>query len=334
MITLPRIAERRLEHRAFFLQPSASGTIVAASPEGRVTVLAPELEILSRFDVGREPSDVAISPAGDLIAICAGESLTVNRSSDGGESFRVKVGPGCASWFGDDGSLIWTLTAEGEKTIAVHVRDACDGRVLRESRFAGPSRELRCSFHTHPRPGGVTIWAAAGQDGQWLFFAHDDGAAITVTQAKGIDECNLPTFDAAGSAFLITAWNSLSRWSLTGLTRTAELDEWPWSETEDDCVGESVAWAGARRALVATNENRLYLVDLDEGAVVDEAVIEGPPLRPIGEIFPTLDKETGATTDLGFFVPLGTSRILSVHGDLDASSLVLSDTTSLHRPSA
>jgi hypothetical protein len=333
MLTIPRIAEVRLEHRAYFLQAAASGHVVAGSPEGHLSVLSPELTLLGRFDLARHPSDVAISPAGDRLAICAGDTLSLVRSGDGAETLRVTLGACCAVRFSDDGTLLWTLHPEADDTIAVQLRDAGDGRLLREGRFAVPTSDVRCSFHPHPHRDHVSLWVAAGQDGQWIFWAHDAGASITVVQAEpeSIAECTPPVFDATGGAFLISAFETLSRWSLAEHARSATIDEWPWSESEDDCVGESIAWVGPHRAIVATNENRLYLVDLVNARVIDEAFIEGHPVLPIGEIHPALAAEPGLSTDLVFFLPVGTSRLLSVHGDLEASSLVLSDASPLQR---
>lgn len=329
MITLPRIVEVSLPHRAFFVLASASGHVVAASAEGRVSVLGQHLVLVAQLEVGRKVDDIAISPAGDLLAICGDGSLSLIRTAEGREEWTVPIGHGGAAGFDHGGALLWSLDLEDAEKVTVRIRDVRDGRVLREGHFTPPSTALGCSLHPQPRSGAVAIWAAAGQDGQWVLLAHDDGEAIAIAQVEGISESIPPCFDADGSAFLTTTFDSVTRWSLPEATCTAAVRAWPWSESDEDSVGSSVAWAGAHGALVTTSENRLFLVDLESGRVVDEVVVDGHPLRPMGEVYSALDGESGLTSDVERVISVGANRVLTVGGGPESSRLVLADTTAL-----
>ncbi len=312
MITIPTLAETAIPHRAYLVAGSPAGRIVVTSPDHRWTVLEANLSRVGGFRARGKLTDVAVARSGDLVALCTGRELSLHDPADGREWYSIEVGERAASAFHDTRGLIWTLFADGGKEFVVQVRDAADGRVLREESFGVSNRDSVCSFHSHPQLGAIAVWAAAGQDGQSIVWVSDDGAALEIEPLARVDECTPPLFSAGGSSFLLVEGGALCRWDLARLERTARIDDGPWS-LEDDQLAESITWAGARRAIVTTDEGRLFLVDLDEGRTIYEACISGHEPGPIGAIWPSLAHEEGIGSDLSHFVTLPSGRVLSVH---------------------
>ena len=118
------------------------------------------------------------------------------------------------------------------------------------------------------------------------FWARDTGHAVEIQAIPAIDECTPPCFNGDGSEFLIVEGDCLSRWTFPALERTSSVVEWPWleSDDDDDDLGTCVAWAGRERAVMSTNENRLYLIDLGRRTVLDEVAIVGHEPRPSGAL--------------------------------------------------
>jgi hypothetical protein len=338
MITISPVKEVLLPYRIFFVRCAESGHVVAASREGAVTVFGPGLAPLSSFDVGRAIHDVSIAPNGESLALCSDGSLSLNRVSDGHEQFATSIGKRCAVEFADSDRL-WTVSADEDGVeVTVELRETTKGRVLRANDFRDPlDGGSHCSFHRTNRADAIAIWVAAGQDGQWIFWAHDTGRSIAIKQARGISECTPPEFNTDGDEFLILESDQLSRWYFAKQKRLTTFSKWPWVETEDDDVGTYVGWVGRDRALVKSNGDRLYLVDIEQGRLVDEVAIAGHLPRPVSELFPSLKHEVGLTTDVSYFVADGQGRMLSVHRDLPRSAkqkreknrLALWDTRSL-----
>jgi hypothetical protein len=110
---------------------------------------------------------------------------------------------------------------------------------------------------------------------------------------------------------LLVEGRSLSRWRTKLASRAVVLTEGPGDEV-GDVLAESLAWPSPDRAIVASNNGRLWLVDPLAGRVIDEACVEGHAPGPIGTIWPTLTDQTGIASNLSFFTG-GPSAIVSVH---------------------
>jgi hypothetical protein len=103
----------------------------------------------------------------------------------------------------------------------------------------------------------------------------------------------------------------LSRWETNGSSRAVVLAE-PPGEESGDVLAESLAWPRRDRAIVASNNGRMWLVDPWLRRVIEEACVDGHAPGPIGTIWPTLTSHTGTASNLSFFRS-GPSGIVSVH---------------------
>ena len=88
--------------------------------------------------------------------------------------------------------VLWSAARWDENSIAVEVREAETWKVLAREELTDPFGDSFFHIVPHPGRGRVAIWAAAGQDGQCLFWAHREGAKISIDRFPGLDETTWP----------------------------------------------------------------------------------------------------------------------------------------------
>jgi hypothetical protein len=197
----------------------------------------------------------------------------------------------------------------------VEVREPKTWKVVARTELHDPFSDS--SFKILPHPGGkhVAIWAAAGQDGQCLFWAHRNGSKIAVKRFPGLEATTPPSFNRSGDRFLaICDASELRHYGFpTGPLRAKML--WPFDDM-DNQIGDVVSFVNSSRALLSSTADRLYLVDLRIMAIADEVSLRGHQPRPVAEVYPRLRKNLGLCSDLGYFTALPTGGFLSVHRKL------------------
>jgi hypothetical protein len=329
MIAIPTRARVTLTHRAFFVEVSPTGAVLAVSPEGECTLLGPDLSTRARFQCAPKATAVALSAAHGRIAVCSAWGLSI-RDPQGRETHAVPLELGAGCLFAPEHDLLWTVHPVDSHTFELGLRDGSNGRLLNQRRFSSPEQDASPWLRPHPSSKAVTIWIAAGQDGQWLFWGHSNGTGVEIAQLAGVERCALPAFAPAGQAFLLLEGSTLVRRSTDGSGRTTVVTEGPWLQ-DDDRLAESLAWLSNDRAVTATNEGRLWVFDPWSGRIVDEAYVEGHAPGPIGTIWPALARETGIASNLSFFTG-GPRGVVSVHfvpararGELEAVHLAAWD---------
>jgi hypothetical protein len=311
MLAIPTRAQATLGHRAFFVDVCATGDVLAASPEGECTVLGPDLSVRARFTCAPKPTSMALAVQHNRIAVCSALGLSV-RDLEGRETYALPVELGAECRFAPEHDLLWTIHPVDPRAFELALRDASNGRVQHRQRVRSPHKNARSMLLAHPSSTAITIWIAAGQDGQWLFWGRDDGTEIVVRRLRDVDECTPPAFDPSGRAFLLVERPTLlTRWKANGTSRTVLLTAAPGKEA-GDVFAESLAWLSPTRAVVASNNGRLWLVDPSAGRVIGEAYVEGHAPDPIGSIWPSLPEMTGTASNLSFFTG-GQGGIVSAH---------------------
>ena len=142
-----------------------------------------------------------------------------------------------------------------------------------------------------------------------------DGSAIVADRFPDLEEGAWPSFSPAGNEFLVaTGAGELQRYKFPRGPLIANL-QWPF-DPKDSQIGDLVSFVDASRALVASNEGRLYLVDLNKMAIEDEISIRGHEPKPAVELYPSLGENRGLCSDLSFFLSVLPGRFLSIHRKL------------------
>src|SRR4051794_2375117 len=68
-------------------------------------------------------------------------------------------------------------------------------RVAVKDQFGASS----CSFHSTGRPGLVSLWIAAGQDGQEVYWLKRTGVGFSLKKVDDLTNCIPPVFSPDGS---------------------------------------------------------------------------------------------------------------------------------------
>ena len=165
-------------------------------------------------------------------------------------------------------------------------------RVVVEDQFGASS----CSFHFTGRPGLVSLWIAAGQDGQQVYWLNQNSVGFSLEKVDQLANCIPPVFSQDGSEFLVvTANNAICRYILASTHRIGS----PLNSGDgNNPFAESLCYLDDRHAIACTGEGRIFLVETEKMRIEEEVAIDGHEPRPIGEYYPTLAKERGLATDI------------------------------------
>jgi hypothetical protein len=317
MITILPSAEFTLDHRAYhLLAVTASGHILAVSQEGQCSFVAPDFSLLKSFHLSEAPTSVALAPAGDLMAVAIPGRMQVLDvlTQDVVTSFS---GPFESAAFSPDGRVLWSVRRLTADLVSVEVCDYQTWRLVCQAELHDLFGESSFDLYFHPRGEYVGLWAAAGQDGQAIFFARVNGAGVEITRLANVDNTTPPIFHRDGNSFLILVDdpNELRHYDFPDCTLLGVVPC-----LEDESSGYYTQFVGDHHALMQWGEGRLYLVDLHTYSIVDEVAIRGHEPRPIPELYPTLKDDVGIGSDLCFFQPLHPGTFISVHQRLPKSS--------------
>jgi WD40 repeat protein len=172
--------------------------------------------------------------------------------------------------------LFWTCARFTDQTVTLEAWDIGSWTKIAKTKVADPYGSSSFSLFPHPNRNSVVLWAAAGQDGQCLFWATLDGNEIKVNRFEPLDETGLPSFSPSGEEFLVTSECQLHCYAYPQGTLKASLTE--LDDNEDDPIGYFVSYVDDGRALLTSFDGRLFLVDLSEMSVIDEVTV--PNLAP------------------------------------------------------
>jgi hypothetical protein len=158
-------------------------------------------------------------------------------------------------------------------------------------------------FHSTGKPGLISLWVAAGQDGQEVYLLKQESSGFSSSRVEELTNCIPPAFSKDGTELLtVTEDFSVCRYAFPSMK---QLGPPLLSGDEDNPFAESLCYLDSQHALAGTGEQRIFLVDTASMQIEDEIAIEGHEPRPIWEYYPTLAKERGLGTDITWFAMLG-----------------------------
>lgn len=316
MITVLPSAELALDHRAYYVEVAASGHVLAVSPEGQCSLIAPDFSLLKSFHLSEAPTSIALAPAGNHMAVTIPgrlrilDVLTQNTVTTFNGSFESAA-------FSPDGGALWSVRRLTAHLVSVEVRDCRTWSLASQAELRDLFGESSFYFSFHPRRECVGLWAAAGQDGQAIFFVRANRANLEITRLADVNDTTPPKFHHDGSSFLIVVDynNELRHYNFPDCVLLGAV-----RHSEYEASGYDAQFLGDHHALMQWEESRLYLVDLRTYSILDEVAILGHEPRPIPELYPTLKDDMGIGSDLCFFQPLHPGMFISVHHRLPESA--------------
>lgn len=227
--------------------------------------------------------------------------------------------------FTSDGSMCWVIVYVDDDNFEVQLRDAKTWQTLRSASCPVPQIGPNYYLPWHPDDHIAPIWAAAGQDGQWIYWAWDDGEELCIVCSDVFENDGLhpPVFRPDGREFLTigdyviyrcrfpsSEWEDYYLWELSDPDAEEDQD-WP----------SDVVYASDESALLVSSWGRVYELDLSKMKLGEELFVEGHPPRPSRELYP--DLEEGASdiiSDLHDVQLLGGQYAISRHKRLPAVS--------------
>ena len=269
MAAISLLKSVQLTHEARITACAASGAVAALSPEGAGSLISADFQTVRKFTVSGRPKAAALSPTGSELAIVASDGIRLFSTATFEMSHRLNNA--FLSCLYSRENLFWTCVRFTSQTVVLKAWEPGSWTQIAQSKFADPYGD--CEFFIYPSPdhNSVVLWAAAGQDGQCLFWATLTGSAIAVSRFKGLDDTCPPSFSPNGEEFLVTSEGALRRYAYPKGPLKGTLTE--VGDDEDDPIGYSVSYLDASQAVLTTIAGRLFLVDATTMTVIEEIIL-------------------------------------------------------------
>lgn len=124
-------------------------------------------------------------------------------------------------------------------------------------------------------------------------------------------------FHPAGKEFLVVQGECNEELRRYSFPECKLLGAMPWSDPDEDHqIGSSMAYVSDKQALLNSNRDRLFLVDLKRMRITEEMTLEGHEPRPTRELYPILKGEESVSADLDDFSVFGPGKLLTTHEHL------------------
>ncbi|MEG4303067.1 hypothetical protein [Microcoleus sp. D3_18a_C4] len=331
MLILPK-HERQIDWGILAInqRTDSDWTIATSCDRKKVTLVDRNLSPKYEYQLPDEISHSAISPKGDLLAaimangnhlaIVAAENQLVFEEQlpnppvkhylDNENGFRD-------CWFDADGVRFWCMKVIEAQEVEIQIRDTNSWQIQRKLLLKDPFGWSSFSFHPHPENQILAIWAAAGQDGEQIYWLYDDGTEIHAVEVPCPDDTGPPEFHPAGGEFVVLhdCERQISRFSFPECNLMG-ICEWPWPDS-DDGFHYYMCYLSDDRLLINSNEGLMYLIDLNKMEISDELILSGHEPRSCKELYPTLkDLKEQLCGDLHYFYRWDSDSILSVHSQI------------------
>jgi hypothetical protein len=302
-----------LEHRAFFLRGGPRSSVaVAAAQDGRFSVLSADLKSAHMDRLPSKIKGISPHPSGQWLAAVGGESGALQLQDLSGQRILEVAPPevdGTApKWikpgfddcfFDEGGEYLWVAAPRSGGECEIQLIETGAWTLVAKTVATDPFGGSSCSFQHTGSPGLVSLWLAAGQDGQQVYWLKHNHDGISCTFELHLTNTIPPVFSPTGERFLLVdETNAICQYEFPSLRQIGSPLE---SRDENDPFGTSLAYLNERQALANSNEGRIFVVDTHRMEIEDEVALEGHEPRPIGVYYPILAHESGIGTDISFF---------------------------------
>jgi len=293
MTAISSVTSVVLAHDTRITTGADSGQVAALSAEGVASLISPDFKTIRSFAIPQEPQGAGLSADGSVLAVAAPGGITLLSTSTFEKMHQLNDAfLGCL-YAGE--KLFWTCARLDQESVLLEAWEPGSWTKVARARVADPYGNSEFSLLRHPEENSVVVWAAAGQDGQCLFWSTLKGGGIHVSRFELLDETGLPSFSPNGSEFLVTSECALHRYAYPQGPLKGSLTE--LDGDEDDPIGYFVSYVDAGQALLTSMEGRLFLVDVEEMEVTEEVAVA----------------DVGPRDALDYFLPLIGGKVVLVY---------------------
>lgn len=306
-----------LDHRAYFLRGSKTSTLLAASREGRITIIDLEDSSQNVLNTDVKIRDISFSDRQQLVSIIddeAGNLLIMNIREDSlfwekppeimtnyPETFTYGFR---ACHFDYAEGNFWCIVPLNDEEVEIQLRQPDTQIIIDKLTIEDPFGDSHFSFHETGRSNRLSLWIAAGQDGQQIYWLKNDHGKLICTQEYLFEDTVPPTFSPNGTEFLIPDGeeDSICRYQYPH----TKLGSYEPALDEESVFDHNIGYLNEDFALVGID--RLHLLDVKEMRMIEELFIEHHEPQPASYYYPD-SKEDYLCTDLSFFERLGANFV-------------------------
>ena len=338
MLTLPKLAEIRLEHRPDLVVPPAAGRpLFVGCRDGQVAWFSTELRLIGRANLDGQIDDLSVSPRDPFIAVARPDRLTV-LGLDGAVSHVIEHPQPLqytACMFSPDGQLLWIIAGgESPGTAELQLLRSSDLGVI--ARINLPLDEEYASdacFYLcyHPEGKAIAVGAVAGQNGSWLYWAWHSNGKLHLRDLPRFTGPTAFLFSPTGEEIIFI--DAMDKWRRCRFPDAKPIKSVAVSELGVE-FPHNECFVSDRHVLVRSGNERLMLLDVVAMHLADQVDLEGYALKR--SIFPPTPYEPEAKElvygDIGIVTRWGDDRLITAHSDQTNHFLRIWDATSLFSP--
>ncbi|HEY8562416.1 MAG TPA: hypothetical protein VIL74_18710 [Pyrinomonadaceae bacterium] len=315
-----------LNHRAYFEIDEHDSLLFSASREGAITITDLQTEVQSNLRFGKDIADISFSKSQNIISIIEQATGNLVFLDFQGNLLHVEEPPRFATdypetihygflacYFDEFEKYFWCAVLTSDLMVEIQLRDVDGRRILDKVQLEDPLGDSHFSFHSTNKPDFVSLWIAAGQDGQEICWLEIIDNRLICKIDSNFSETTPPAFSPDGAKFLV-----LENYDAIGCYRypTLKLGSCEWHLDDDDGFAEHIAFTSADYAIVKSNEGRIFLIEVNEMKIVDELIIEDHAPLPEPHYYPNL-KGDNLCTNLSRFYKINNNIVFVFNRDTD-----------------
>jgi hypothetical protein len=258
-----------LDHHVPFLRGAPRQSLyIAAAREGQVTAFG--MDFKPRKLGGQYSAIRAISlhPTKPILAVLEGESDKISIVTLDGKTLSAWVHPCCEDCcFDENGDFLLSVGHGSRHTVEIQSHETNRWSKVSSADVEDPFGESSCLFSPIGVAGGMSLWLAAGQNGQRVYWLSNDASGVRADLESTLKNTGPSWFSPRGDEFLIiTEMHAVQRYQYP---QVRLLGEWPGLDDELDMLGMYLCYLDQSSALVNTDQGRLLVLDLNTMGVTE-----------------------------------------------------------------
>jgi hypothetical protein len=322
-MNLEPIAITDLDHRAYYLRGSQNNpSYMAASQDGYVAVLDETFKVVNHLRFESEIKDISLDSSQRRISVVDSKSGNLFVGDlDGKVIFKdQKYQRFEACFFQAKAGLMWGIQRISGEEVECYVFDTLNWNVIANLSINDDFIDSSFSFHEVPDNHGVSLWMAAGQDGQKIFWLKLNQGKIECQEESLLEDTIPPAFNDAGNEFLVSDDQKLYRYSYPSVQL---LDS--YSYPDDTYIGYSLCYIGKDQALISMGDGRIFKINTEKMMMVEEVIVKGHEPKAAEYYYPSLKGDPEICTDISGFYRYGNKIIAVYRRDYNPSLKIWKD---------
>lgn len=324
-----------LEHRAYFLaETSEDSQFVAASGDGHISLVDRSTNSVRCQRPTANLKAISCHPTEPILAYADGETGSISIQTLSGKLVtqlepthklaKSQSTKGYSNCFFDlSGKYIWLATPQSDDECEISLLKTNDWSVTHRERIHDDFFASNWSFQSLRRPDSVSLYIAAGQDGQEVHFLKQKDGHFTRRRIDLLSNSTPPVFSPDSERFLtLNEENGICQFDFASMTR---IGSEMYFTDEDDQFDTSMCYLDSQRLLVSTNAGRIFMVNADKMLITDEIALERHEPRPTHVYYPTLTDDNGIATDISWYQQLNRAIVFVFQRKLKNNATIWKD---------